>query len=548
MSGRAGGAAGNGTKRAAAALSLASLIAAVGVAASGCGGSSPATTGTTASRPPPPPPSGPDLPARVPALEKQAKHAPNLLFVLVDDQAENTFKPRFEPNVFRWIVDPGTRFPNGVAAPPLCCPDRAGVASGQFPHNHGVFSNKPGYADFEDKEDTLPVWLYRAGYKTALFGKYMNGYPTVAGLNSAPGFEKWLGFRSETRYYNYSLTNGRRLIEHGRKPRDYSTDVFTRRAVRFIHSTAKGKRPFFLWLSYFAPHDDYAPRGPCKSPNKLKGNWNPVPRSSADFKRYAHVKLPEPPSYDERHIQDKIRAVAQLPRITLHLHSHVAARYRCTLAALHPVDQGVGQMMQALRREGELRNTVVVYLSDNGVYYGEHRLLKGKGYAYEPALNVPYAIRVPPWLRRGPQPPSVSAVVSNQDIAPTFLDYAGLAQRPPVTCARGGDCRVLDGRTIEPLLGGAGSFPPNRGVIAEIKGYKTDYHAIRTPRDSLIETEDGERELFDLRSDPYELHNIAGKHSRRGLERSLAARLRRLKRCSGIRGRDHNRPGVPFCE
>ena len=485
---------------------------------------------------------------RVPALEQQAKHAPNLVFVLVDDQAQNSFKRRYEPNVFRWIVDAGTRFPNAVAAPPLCCPARAGILSGQFPHHHGVFANKPGYPRFRDKRDTLPVWLHRAGYRTALFGKYMNGYPAVAGDHKAPGFDNWLSFRGSTRYYNYTLSNGHRAIHEGRARRDYSTDVFTRHAERFVRGASKGKRPFFLWLSYFAPHDDYAPRGPCRAASRAKADFSPIPKSTRYYRRYEHVKLPEPPSYDERHIQDKVRAVAGLPRITPAVHRRLTTRYRCTLAALRSADQGVGRVMREIKRHGELRNTVVVYLSDNGVYFGEHRLTTGKGYAYEPALNVPLAVRVPPGLRHGTQPRSVPEVVSNQDIAPTFLDYAGLAQRPPVTCAGHGDCRVLDGRSAVPLLGGPGSFPRNRGVIAEIRGFKADYHAIRTPHADLIQSDDGERELFDLRSDPYELRNVAGKRSSRGLERKLTARLRRLRHCAGIRGRDHNRSGVPFCE
>jgi hypothetical protein len=107
---------------------------------------------------------------------------------------------------------------------------------------------------------------------------------------------------------------------------------------------------------------------------------------------------------------------------------------------------------------------------------------------------------------------------------------------------------VLDGHSAVPLLGGPGSFPRNRGVIAEIRGFKADYHAIRTRHADLIQSDDGERELFDLQTDPYELRNVAGKRSSRGLERKLTARLRRLRQCAGIRGRDHNRAGVPFCE
>ena len=114
-----------------------------------------------------------------------AQRPPNVLLIVVDDQAQNTFKPRFMPHTFHDLVNHGTTFTNAIAAPPLCCPDRAGILTGQYPHNHGVFSNHPGYGDLRDPGNTLPVWLQNAGYRTGLFGKFMNHYEDVSGRGSA---------------------------------------------------------------------------------------------------------------------------------------------------------------------------------------------------------------------------------------------------------------------------------------------------------------------------------------------------------------------------
>jgi arylsulfatase A-like enzyme len=120
---------------------------------------------------------------------------------MTDDQAQNSFKPRHMPQTFRRIVNRGTRFTNGIAAPPLCCPSRAGLLTGQYPHNHGVFTNVPGYADLRDPRSTLAVWLHRAGYRTGLVGKFLNGYSDVEGTSPAPGFDRWFSFVGFPDYY-----------------------------------------------------------------------------------------------------------------------------------------------------------------------------------------------------------------------------------------------------------------------------------------------------------------------------------------------------------
>jgi arylsulfatase A-like enzyme len=207
-------------------------------------------------------------------------------------------------------------------------------------------------------------------------------------------------------------------------------------------------------------------------------------------------------------------------------------------------DAEIGKLMRALRRSGELRRTIVLYMSDNGFYFGEHRIFSGKQYPYEPGLRVPYAVRVPARYRRGAQTQTSSQVVSNEDATPTILDYGGGLP----SCERAHRCRRIDGRSIRPLLGGSGRWPSGRGVLAEIKADQGQYSAIRTRRWVYIRYDDGESELYDLRRDPSELRNLAGHPSAAAIESSLGARLAKLRRCSGARGVVRALPGRPLCE
>src|SRR3954447_16208397 len=176
------------------------------------------------------------------AASASAAKRPNLLIVLVDDQAENTFKPRFMPQTYRWIVDPGTRFTSGLAAPPLCCPDRAGILTGQYPHDSGVFSNDPGYPMLHDEGDTLPVWLRRDGYRTGFIGKFLNNSVSRLGRRKAPGFDRWFAYDSGSAYFDYTVANQRESAGFGSRPGSFTTNVFTRQAMRFTGSASS--KPF----------------------------------------------------------------------------------------------------------------------------------------------------------------------------------------------------------------------------------------------------------------------------------------------------------------
>ncbi len=506
------------------ALSVALAAALAGVLGCGSGGGSPSTA---TAKPTP-------VDKR---LAKRTAGGPNFLVILVDDQATNSFKARYEPQTFKWIVDPGTRFANGLAAPPLCCPDRAGFLTGGYPHSSGVFSNHPGYSDLRGKGNTLPVWLARAGYRTALIGKYLNHYYGTEGLRPAPGWDTWFSQTNREQYYDYPVSDNGVERQYGSARNDYSTDVFSQTAARFIKDGTGKKSPFFLWLPYNAPHG-------VKDAGPGCGNHNPRPPSGAMARRLKGHGVPRPASFNERDMSDKPTTISKLPPINARDIRHLDRRWRCTLATMSAADKGVGRVMRALKDSGQLDNTIVFYMSDNGFYFGEHRILSGKQYPYEPGLRVPMAVRVPPRYRSGPQPSVSSQVVSEIDATPTILDYAGGLP----SCKAPKHCRRIDGRPLQPLLGDRGTWPADRGVLAEIAADQGAYSAIRTQRWVYVRYDDAQSELYDLRRDPGELRNLAGKPAYAPIEAELGARLKRLRRCSGARGIVQPVHGKPLCE
>lgn len=466
---------------------------------------------------------------------REAPAQPNVLLILVDDQTTQTFKPGFMPHVFGDIVNPGTRFTNGLAAPPLCCPDRAGVLTGQYAHDNGVFGNHPGYPDLTDKTNTLPVWLRRAGYRTGFIGKFLNGFDQGKARGVAPGFDTWFELHGAKEYNDFDVSTGGSIKHFGTSPHDYSTDAFTRRARQFIGGNSA--KPFFLWLAYNAPHDARSDSGPCA------GDF-PQPRTRDDYQTYRHASFGKTAAFDERDVGDKPAWISRRPRLAPKDLKRISFRYRCTLATVARLDHDVGALIAHLKADGELDNTIVLYLSDNGLMSGQHRIVQGKEYPYEPDLQVPFAIRVPAAYRTSEQAPTESGVVSNVDVAATLLDFAGAAP----SCAEPGHCRVLDGRSMSPLLGGSEAWPADRAAIAEITGVRTKYEAIRAEHSVYVDYGSGQHELYDLQADPFELHNLAGEPSAAGLESDLKSRLQTLEHCAGIEGRDPQQGSRPFCE
>lgn len=460
--------------------------------------------------------------AEPPAGGARATPPPNFLLVIVDDQARNSFSRRYMPLTTANLVDHGTRFPNGLAAPPDCCPDRAGILTGQYPHNHGVFSNKPGYPDLIHPQNTLPVWLERAGYRTGMIGKFLNRY---RGDGAAPGFDQW--FAGTGTYFGYNVSDNGVVRHYGTRRQDYSTDVLTRHAKKFL----RGSDPFFLWLGYNAPHianrrfqHTHGRGGPCRG-------RMPQPPTTALDRRFSSVPLRQSAAFNERDVSDKPRRIRSLPLLNRAQQHLIRRRWRCTLATMSVVDRDLNKIVAQLRDQGQLSNTIIIYVSDNGFFFGEHRLPNGKGFPYEEALSVPFVVRTP--RAYGASPSVIHEVASNQDIAPTLLDYANVEP-----CAAPENCRQPDGHSLVPLLGGGGHWPAGRGALVEINTkVRADcgcaYEAIRTRRYLYDELSTGERELYDLREERGELRNVAGSPRYRLRQRSLAERLAGLRDCSG---------------
>ncbi len=464
---------------------------------------------------------------------------PNIIVIESDDQPRIAFNHQAMPKTFRRIVDHGTKFSQMVATPPLCCPSRAAFMTGDYPHNSGVWSNKPGYQDLRDKRNVLPLWLQRAGYRTALVGKFLNGYGSFSGRRPPPGWEHVMRPIDPYRYFGTAFWRDGGHVQL--PPTGYMTDAETYDAIGYLRSNLPSRRPIFMWYTPTAPHTGTPPTAPCD-------HRDPVPKP-ADFERFAQSALPKSPSYNEGDVSDK-PAAFQKPPLSPQQQDWILRRYRCALGSLRPVDQGVKAIVGELRAAGELRNTLLIYTSDNGMMYGEHRFPSGKEKPYEESTRVPLAVR-PPRSAAAPPPGASAAPVGMIDLAPTILDYAGAR---PCTATR---CRRVDGRSLKPLLEGRSrSWNADRALLIELNA-DCAYEGVRTTSAVYVRYATppgghcpgpGVSELYNLSRDPFQLRNLLAKRPlnarRKALRRSMAVRLRRLEVCSGTR----SRPGATPCE
>jgi N-acetylglucosamine-6-sulfatase len=336
--------------------------------------------------------------ATVATLPSQAEAAkrPNIVVVTTDDQTLASLRPDTMPNVTRLLAGKGTTFTDAIVTTPLCCPSRATWITGQYAHNHGVTSNGLGYAALEDKANTLPVWLDRAGYKTAHVGKYLNGYEGAVGTPTevAPGWNIWFTTLGSTRYYDYDVSANGRPRHFQEHDNDYVTRVINRKAKSLIGRTTPLRAPLYLQVDHRAPHTETGieTRGGCS------GRTVPDPD---DKQLYKSEALPQPLSFNEADVSDKPGFVQSRIPIDVNRLKKLTKRYTCALASLRAVDRGVEKIVKALKDAGELDKTVIVFTSDNGYYYGEHRIPVGKIYPYEEGIRVPLIMRVPEQYRGG---------------------------------------------------------------------------------------------------------------------------------------------------
>jgi arylsulfatase A-like enzyme len=365
----------------------------------------------------------------------------------------------------------------------LCCPSRTSTLTGLYSHSTGVYNG--GIRSFLDDRHTLAVWLRRAGYRTALFGKYLNGYGRGRFRDyRVPGWDRWAAFRRP------GFSSFDWLDRHGvlREGGSYSTQFFARAAARFVRSTPR-RQPLFL---YYAPYAVHAPAEP----------------EEQDLGHFTMLERWRPPSYDV----DPVDQPPFLSRTWTPEHRDSTDALRVAQhETMSSADRAVGTIMTALVETGRLRDTLFVLTSDNGLQWGEHRL-KGKSVPYDASTHVPLLMR----YDRAGWVGARGGVVANIDLAPTIADLAGIAH-PRV-----------EGRSLLPSL--RRDEPVRRFLLLEhSRGYEGEvpsYCGVRSVRYLFVRYADGFEEMYDYRIDPWELDNIAA--DRPDLARKLRARTRAL--------------------
>jgi N-acetylglucosamine-6-sulfatase len=456
---------------------------------------------------------------------------PNIVFILTDDLSWNLVNPRFAPHIVQ-LEQQGEAFTNYFVADSLCCPSRATIFTGLFPHDTKVVTNVPptgGYRKFQSEHlarKTFGVALRQAGYSTSMLGKYLNGYgdPKMTKM-TAPvpaGWSDWhVSNRSGYREFNYRLNdNGKYHFYRG--PTKYGVDVLNAYARSFIKRVAQ--KPFIVEVSTFAPHSPYTP----------------APRNANDF---PNLTAPRDPSFDTGNLHPPSWLAHRKPLTPKQIGS-VDRAYRQRARSVEAVDKLLADVEATLAAEHLTNKTYIVFSSDNGYHLGQHRLTGGKQTAFDTDIRVPLIVAGP----NVPKGRVVSQVAQNIDLYPTFLQLAGLAPTGPV-----------DGHSLVSLLHPSKRAPAWRTVALvehhgnnhnpadpdfELGGSNpTSYTAIRIsakhlpgfngPVDSLyVEYKDRrhETEYYNLAKDPFERNNIASTLTvaqRVELQKTVAA----LERC-----------------
>jgi N-acetylglucosamine-6-sulfatase len=463
------------------------------------------------------------------SLSFRVQAAPNVLVIETDDQTVEQMKVM--QNVNSLIGAEGATFTNSFVNYSLCCPSRSTFLTGQYAHNHGVIFNQPPDGGFERFEalhgdNNLAVWLQNAGYRTALIGKYLNHYaddPPVP-----PGWSEWhAALPDDQKVYDYRLDDNGALHHYGHDARDFKQNVLTRKAVNLLHVWASKPQPFFLWLTYTAPHIG-GPNPNPRPPFDCYGAPKPAPR---DGHAFDSEPLPMPPNFNEADVSDKPAAIQALPSLDDDQIADLERKYRCQLESLLSVDEGVRKVVEALKAEAALHDTLIIYTSDNGYFNGEHRIPSNKGRPYEESIRVPLEVRGP-GIRHGA---TINPPVINADLAPTIVQVASAA-RPGL---------VMDGRSVIPVAQHP-NVDQGRELLIE-QPPRSDpslpsFEAIRTEDYMYAEHNTGEAELYDLRSDPFELQNRAGDPAYDEVRSQLADQLAELETCAGTACRVQSAP------
>lgn len=476
------------------------------------------------------------LAAARPAIGAEASR-PNILFIFSDDHAYQAISAYDgtllqTPNIDR-IAREGMRFDRCLVPNSICGPSRATILTGKYSHLNGFFNN--GRNRFDGSQTTFPKLLQKAGYQTAIVGKWHL-------VTDPTGFDYWEILPGQGVYYNPPMIrDGKRVKYEG-----YTTDIITKLSLDWLKSRRDTDRPFLLMCQQKAPHrpwepnlkhlghdndrkypepdtlfDDYSGRGRAereqdmtieKTMNARDLKLTPPPNlTRAQQKVWDEYYGPRNEAFRKANLEGKDLVRWKFNR---YMHDY--------LGSIKSVDDGVGELLDYLKETGLDKNTIVIYSSDQGFYLGEHGWFD-KRWIFEESLRTPLLARWPGVT----QPGSVNkALVSNLDYGETFLEAAGV----PVPAE-------MQGRSLVPLLGGNTPADWRRSFYYQYYEYPgahsvRKHYGVVTDRYKLVhfyEPDVDYWELFDLQTDPREMRSVFGQADYLVAQRDLEAELARLR-------------------
>jgi N-acetylglucosamine-6-sulfatase len=408
-------------------------------------------------------------PPALPHAHGQVLERPSILLIVTDDQRADTLSAL--PAVVERIGHRGIQFGKAFVPQALCCPSRASILTGNYSHTTGVWNNNlvGGYEAF-DESSTLATWLDAAGYRTGLFGKYINHWADADPTHIPPGWDEWFALVENCcSYYGFTASVNGTPTEFGDDV--YSTIESARRAADFILS-ARREPTFVLWTPE-------APHAPATPEVRYQG-------------AFSDLSVYRPPNYLERDVSDKPAWVRSKPLWGAAQRAAVDSLRRRMYETLLSVDDGTKILLDALAESGRLSNTLIVFTSDNGYLFGEHRL-QNKPFPWRATHRVPLLVRYDPMVET---PFRSSALALTIDLAPTIVKVAGV-EAPP-----------MDGRSLVPILRQERDGVRSRTVIENSRvGPSPPYCGTRSRYSLFVRYSTGEEEFYDYRRDQWELEN-----------------------------------------
>src|SRR5829696_2489286 len=356
---------------------------------------------------------------------------PNIIFILTDDQYPGTISSM--PALNNNIISRGVQFTNMTGAYALCRPKRAAMLRGQYAHNTRILSNDlpyGGWQKFHDQsleQSTFATWLHNAGYKTGMFGKYMNNYtaPSIP-----PGWDRWYAWNGPKQGWTAINDQGtqRSIIPRG------ADRVVGERALNYMGNRVGSDTPFFAFVNFGAEHSPYY-------------------YDEADAGAFQGVGVPRTDSFNEVDVTDKPSSVRNLAQLSDEGVATMDQNYADGLRSLMRVDRFIGDASALLKSKSEMRNTYFVFYSDNGSHFGQHRLPHGKLMPYQEDTNFPLFVSGP-GIPTGGQ--KRAQLAGSHDIAPTLARMGG-ASVPS----------FVDGRSVLPIAKDNSLSWPRTAVLSE---------------------------------------------------------------------------------